>query len=149
MNYTIYKLPNKKKWLLNDAFLETFKEELDKVFELNEKEKKPTYWNTYAWLDSTSGFYKALKITSEKHNVTKAIYEYACRLPYFCSDIFDSELTVLMYKKGIIEEGVIEKGEWPTDEKLSKWHENGEIEWIEDVKQCKGYRVIKKDWRFV
>lgn len=71
-----YKLPNRKKWLLTDAFLQDFKEELDKINNIK-PEDKVTYWKTYAWLEHTVGFYGALKVASEKHNVTKAIYEYA------------------------------------------------------------------------
>ncbi|MGN5650964.1 hypothetical protein [Bacillus sp. Brlt_9] len=150
MGFFSYKIPNKKKWLLTDAFLQTFKEELDKVFEVNEKETSPTYWNTYNHLESTSGFYKALKIASEKHNIKKAIYEYAARLPCYDSDVFDGELTILMYERNIISEGNIEEIESDyTDEDLQQLEQSGEIKWTETIRRYKNYSVKKKDWHFV
>ncbi|MCM3387260.1 hypothetical protein M3649_03825 [Ureibacillus chungkukjangi] len=145
-----YKLPNSKKWLINEEFLKTFKEELDRIFKIYEKEENPTYWNTYAWLESTGGFYEALKIASEKHNVKKAIYEYACKLPWYKSDIFDSKLTELMYENKIIEEGSVDgREEYPTLEQLKEWEKNGEIKWTEEITHYKGYYVTKKDWEFI
>ncbi|MED2737088.1 hypothetical protein [Bacillus toyonensis] len=150
MNYLTYKIPNKKKWLLTDAFLHTFKEELDKVFEVNEKDFSPTYWNTYNYLESTSGFYKALKIASEKHNVQKAIYEYAVRLPWYDSDMFDGELTILMYERNIITEGSIEDiGPDYTGKELEQMEQSGEIKWTETIRRYKNYCVKTKDWHFV
>lgn len=146
-----YRLPNKKKWLLTDAFLTTFKEELDKIFEFKIEDKNPTYWNHYCWLDGTCGFYEALKITSEKHNVKKAIYEYACRLPWYHSDIFNGELTRMMCKRGIIEEGSVDEinDDYPTKEQLLEWEENGEIEWIEEIIRHSGCYTTRRDWHFV
>jgi hypothetical protein len=150
-----YKIPNRKKWLLTDAFLTTFKEELDRVFEVYEKlktynkEGNPTYWNTYNYLESTYGFYKALKIASEKHNVKKAIYEYANQMPWYHSDVFDGQLTVMMYRKNIIEEGSIDEDPYITTEELIEMEKRGEIEWIEEVSHYKDYYVTRRDWRFV
>ena len=144
-----YRLPNKKKWLLTDEFLTTFKEELDIVFKIK-PEENPTYWNTYMWLDSTSGFYAALKKTSEKYNVKKAIYEYACKLPWYDSDFFDSELTEMMYKRGIIEEGSPDEiNNDYTEEHLKKMEREGKIEWVEETKYYNGYHVTKREWRYL
>lgn len=142
-----YRLPNKKKWLLTDEFLITFKEELDKIFKPDDN---ATYWNHYSWLDSTSGFYDALKITSEKYNVKKAIYEYACKLPWYDSDFFDSELTEMMYKKGIIEEGKPDEinNDYTADQ-LKKMEHEGKIEWVEETKFYNGYHVTKREWRYL
>lgn len=104
MTTKTYRLPNKKKWLLTDEFLLDFKNELDSVFDISE-EFKATYWNMYTWLESRTGFNDALETVSRKHNVYKAIYEYAKGLGYDYGDHFDSELVELMVKKGIIEEG--------------------------------------------
>lgn len=142
-----YKIPNRKKWLLTDEFLTTFRDELDRIFEIKEKKYIATYWNLYTHLGSTTGFYDALKIACEKHNVTKAIYEYACKLPYYDSDWFDDELLVLMYQKGIIEEG--DDSYDNEEDYLKRLEENGEIEWYEERIKYKDYTVIKKDWRFI
>lgn len=146
-NYFSYKLPNRKKWLLTDDFLKTFKEELDRIFKLKEEERH-TYWSTYAHFDSTGGFYEALKNTSEKHNVKKAIYEYACKLPWYKGDLFDSELTIMMYKRGIIEEGSPEECSL-SEEQLAEWEASGEIEWEEETKYYNGYYVTRREWQFV
>lgn len=145
-----YKLPNSKKWLLTEAFLTTFKEELDRIFNVDEKFEKPTYWNTYNWLEGTGGFYSALKITSEKYNVTKAIYDYARNMPWYHSDLFDSYLTVMMYERGIINEGDIDEiyVYEETEEELAKMEKNGEIEWTEDVKRYNDGFVVKREWKY-
>ena len=144
-----YRLPNKKKWLLTKEFLTTFKEELDKVFGIK-GEENPTYWNTYAGLDGTSGFYTALEVASEKHNVKKAIYEYASKMPWYLADQFDSELTIMMYQKGVIEEGSVEETDTSfSEEELYKKEKNGEIRWIEEVEYFNGYYVTRREWEFV
>ncbi|WP_042348776.1 hypothetical protein [Bacillus massiliigorillae] len=95
-------------------------------------------------------FYEALKIGSEKHNVKKAIYEYAHKMPWYLADYFDSELTILMYKKGIIEEGSFDETEPDyTEEDLAKWEKNGEIRWVEEVKHFNGYFVTRRVWEVV
>lgn len=141
-----YKIPNKKKWLLTDEFLTTFRDELDRIFKIKEKNYIATYWNLYTHLGSTCGFYDALKIACAKHNITKAIYEYACKLPYYYSDWFDDEILVLMYQKGIIDEG--DDSYDNEEDYLKRLEENGEIEWYEERIKYKDYTVIKKNWRF-
>ncbi|MFA1509983.1 hypothetical protein ACDN41_12205 [Priestia aryabhattai] len=148
-NYYDYRLPNKKKWLLTDDFLKTFKDELDAMFNTDAYDDKSTYWNTYSNFEGTCGFYDALKTASEKHNIKKAIYDYACKLPWYKSDIFDSRLIVMMCERGIIEKGNIDEVNYPTEEELNKWEKNGEIEWIDEVIQYNGYTITKRDYRFI
>jgi hypothetical protein len=105
IDYFNYKIPNRKKWLLTNEFLTTFRDELDIIFKTNKNGYTPTYWNLYAHITGTGGFYNALKMASEKHNVVNAIYRYACKLPWCHSGTFDDEILVLMYERGIIEEG--------------------------------------------
>lgn len=143
-----YKIPNRKKWLLTDSFLQTFKNELDTIFKIN-LEDNPNYWNTYNYFEGTGGFYKALEITSKKFNVTKAIYEYASKMPWYHSDLFDAELTVMMYKRNIIEEGNVEEIDKKLEDSLAILEAKGQIEWFETVVKHKGYSVITKDYRFV
>lgn len=152
MNFFDYKIPKRKKWLLTDKFLTTFKKELDNTFKVYEGEKNPTYWNTYNWLEGSSGFYEALKNASEKHNVKKAIYEYARKMHYYDSDSFDAELTTLMYEKGVIEEGNLEfinENYGVSEETLIEMEQNGEIEWVEEITHFNGYYITRKDWQYV
>lgn len=111
MDWLHYKIPNRKKWLLTDDFLRTFKQELDTIFNIIE-EDKATYWNRYNYLESTGGFYEALKTATKKHNIKKAIYDYACKLPWYDSDVFDDDILILMHQKGIIEEGDLYEGKY-------------------------------------
>lgn len=145
IDYPYYKIPNRKKWLLTNEFLTTFRYELNRIFKADENNYTPTYWNLYTHLTGTGGFYDALKIACEKHNIIKAIYKYACRLPWYNSDTFDDKLLVLMYEKGIIEEG---DDIWIGYD-LKDMEVKGEIEWYEEYEKYNDYTVIRRDWRFV
>lgn len=140
-----YKLPKRKKNLMTKEFLQTFKQELDNVFN-KENDYQPlenrNYWNTYQYMESTCGFYDALKSACMKHNLTKAIYEYACKMPYYDSDLFDSELTLLMVERGIIEEGNID--ETCIDDIY--YENNNDFELVITETKLKDCTVIHKDW---
>ena len=104
-------LSNRKKKLLTKEFLQTFKDELIKVFSEHDKKdnrnidyENETYMGFYGQIESTTGFYEALKLACEKHNLTKAIYNYAKELPWYDSDRFDDDLVLQMVEKGIIKE---------------------------------------------
>ena len=147
MNWSNYKMPNRKKWLLTDEFLKTFKSEMDVIFKLDDG---ATMWNSYLHLTSTGGFYEALKTACEKHNITKAIYEYACKLPWYHSDIFDDELVEIMVERGIIPEGSLDciyDDEYADD--LHQLELEGKIRWVESIIKYDSYSVHKKDWEFV
>mgnify|MGYP000857330677 CR=1 FL=1 len=147
IDYLYYKIPNRKKWLLTDEFLITFRDELNRIFKTYEDNYVPTYWNLYANLTGTGGFYDALKIAARKHNVTNAIYKYACKLPWYNLDVFDDELLLLMCQRGIIEEGY---DAWVDEEcDLKELELKGEIEWYEEKEKHKDYTVVRKNWRFV
>ena len=106
-------LPNRKRKLLTKEFLQTFKEEIIKIdSESNIKHNRPsvdyekeTYLDFYGNIESTGLFYGALEIACQKHNLTKAIYEYAKNLPWYNSDWFDDDLILEMVTKGVIEKG--------------------------------------------
>ncbi|MDF2879603.1 MAG: hypothetical protein K0R54_160 [Clostridiaceae bacterium] len=138
-----YKLPKRKKNLLTKEFLQTFKQELDAVFnKKNDYEEldKRNYWNTYQYMEGTCGFYKALKIACAKHNLTKAIYDYACKMPYYDSDLFDDDIVLLMVEFGVIEEGTIEEI-WDIDYENDK-----DFELIITEQKLKDCTIIHKDW---
>ena len=97
------KFPQEIQCRITDDFLITFKDELDKIFS-DKKPSKPTYWNFYQWFDSTGGFYSALKSTCELYNFME-LYNYLQDLEWHDSDILDSSLTEMLYKRGIIKEG--------------------------------------------
>lgn len=104
-------LPNRKRKLLTNEFLTDFKKELIRVGrEYDEKHLKETvidyesesYMTFYGQIEGTSLFYEALENACKKHNLTKAIYEYAVKMPWFDSDCFEDDLVLEMVKKDII-----------------------------------------------
>lgn len=144
-----YRIPRRKKWLLTDKFLTTFKNELDRIFKVHELDESPNYWNFYNHLEGTGGFYEALRIASEKYNVKRAIYEYARNMPWYDSDTFDLELVVILCKRGVIDEGDLEKINKEYDEYINGMEKAGEIRWVNKITYHKGYYVTKRDWEHV
>lgn len=139
-----YKLPKRKKNLMTKEFLQTFKQELDNVFNKEDDYQpleKRNYWNTYQYMEGTGGFYKALKTACAKHNLTKAIYEYVCKMPWYDSDTFDSELTLLMVERGIIEEGSVEEIYDDYD-----YENDSDFELVTTKTKLKDCTVIHTDW---
>ena len=137
-------LPNRKRKLLTKEFLQTFKEEIIKIdSESNLKYNRPsvdyeneTYYSFYGQIGGTGLFYKSLKVACQKHNLTKAIYTYAKKLPWYDSDWFDDDLVLEMVNKGVIEK----------DNDSLKWDDyNNEDETAKYklVKHFKGYDVVK------
>lgn len=105
-----FKLPNRKKKLLTKEFLSDFRDEIIRRSEESDKKKgididysKESYISFYSQIESTYLFYNALEEVCKKHNLTKAIYEYAKNMPWFDSDCFDDDLVLEMVDKGIIE----------------------------------------------
>jgi hypothetical protein len=131
----IYKLPNRKSYLMTDSFLKDLKIELDKIFKI----ENGTYWTHYDQLGGCSGFDKALKIVCQKYNLSKAIYEYSRHMPWYDYDLFHSEIVELMLRKGIILEGKIEDME-------HDYVNDADYELEMNIKKFKGYNVIIKDW---
>ena len=137
-------LPNRKRKLLTKEFLQTFKEEIIRIdSEYNKKNnrssidyKNETYYSFYGRITGTYLFYEALENACKKHNLTKAIYEYASKLPWYDSDCFDDDLVLEMVNKGVIEE----------DNNCSKWDDYNEKEHEKAkyklVKSFKGYNVV-------
>lgn len=97
------KFPDEIQQRITDEFLITLKDELENVF-VEGKPDNPTYWNYYQWHDTTCGFYTALKIACELHNFME-LYDYLKNLEWYDSDILDSSLTEMLYKRGLIKEG--------------------------------------------
>lgn len=139
-----YKIPKRKKNLMTNEFLQTFKNELDNICNKIsgfDTLKTRNYWNTYQYLESSCGFYEALNLACKKHNLTKAIYKYASKMPYYDSDIFDSEMTLLMVERGIIDEGNIDE----FDEE--SYYENNKDYKLEITKtKLKDCTIIHKNW---
>lgn len=142
-------LPNRKKKLLTKEFLMDFKNEiirLDKisnqnrglgVFEPFDYEKE-TYLTFYSQIESTVLFYNALENTCKKHNLIKAIYEYAKNMEWYDSDYFDDDLVLEMVYKDVIEYG---SNNYEEDDFIyDSYSSNCKL-----IKKCKGYNVIKYD----
>lgn len=136
-------LPNRKRKLLTKEFLEDFRDEIIRIdTEFNKKHDRPqldynneTYIGFYGQIESTGLFYEALKKACEKHNLVKAIYEYANKLPWYDSDSFDSDLTLEMVKKGVIE--------YESPEDYSYNPEEYEKAKYKLVRNYKGYNVVR------
>lgn len=142
------KLPNRKKAILTNEFLTTFKDELINVFSKNGDDRdlsKETYWSFYAYIEECCGFDEALKIACKKHNLTKAIYEYGRRMQWYEYDVFTSDLTRLMIEKGLIEEGEIDDIDC---EKIYK-NDIGMTKNFKILREFKGYNVVEYDWCFI
>lgn len=153
-----YKLPKRKLKLITKEFLQTFKTELDYIFGgesslVHIPSDKRTYWNYYQNLDSTGGFYRALKITCQKYNLGKAIYEYFQSKPWYISDCLDSELTELMYKLGVIDEGNVDELDDMNNPQYVQWLEDSNnknlIQWYKTVNKKNGYNVLEYDYCFL
>lgn len=103
------KMPNRKKSLITKEFCEDFRENLIKHAEENDKNRgckvdysNECYMGFYSYIEGTYLFYDALKETCIKHNVIKAIYDYAKNMPWYDSDCFDDDLVLRMVDFGII-----------------------------------------------
>lgn len=96
-----YQIPNNFKEMLTKDFLMTFKQELDKVFNI---ETTGTLWSTYLKLEGTTGWHEAFTQTCEKHKSDK-LYNYYNILDWVESDQFDDQIGDLMCKYNVIEEG--------------------------------------------
>lgn len=137
----MHKIPNRKKNLLtkeflqdfNTSLLEIFKEELENITLIN-------YWSFYQAIESTCGFRRALKLTCEKHNITKAIFNY-----YQC-DSFDSFLTILMYQQSVILEGNSE--DYFSQDDQNEWFKDDDIQWYKFTIPKKGYNLVGYDYYF-
>lgn len=141
-----YKVPNRKKWLLNEEFLFTLKHEIAK--ETNDDLEGKNYWNYFAHIDDKVVFYNALKQASIKHNVVKAIYEYTVNIDWYKSDQFISFIFERMIDSKVIEEG--DAGEYLSmyNDSMEQLGKNGEIEVTEEIKHHNGYSVKVKNWKF-
>jgi len=139
----MYKIPNRKKNLLTNKFLqdfninllEVFKEELEGINIIN-------YWSFYQAIESTCGFRRAYKLTCEKHNVTKALFNH-----YQCDD-FDSFLTILMYQRNVILEGNSDDY-FSQDDQFEMWNnlsDDGDIQWYKFTIHKKGYNLVGYDY---
>lgn len=140
-----FELPKRKKALLTKSFLEDFKNELIKLdkeynkkrgFDFIKDYEKESYMSFYGEVEGTCLFYNALENVCKKHNLTKAIYEYARNMPWYDSDCFDDDLVKEMVTKGVIaydsDEEYIYEDDVEEDELKYKL-----------VKRFKGYNVVE------
>lgn len=142
-------LPNRKKKLLTKEFLTDFRDEIIRLDregrkKYNEEERdysKEDYMTFYGRIESTMLFYKALKNACKKHNLTKAIYEYADNMAWYDSDYFDGDLMMEMVHKGVIK---YDTGYW--DELLKnecKIYKEVFPNKYKLIEKYKGYNVVK------
>lgn len=137
-------LPNRKRKLLTVEFLEDFKNEILIIDRESKKDEglsneanydEKTYLNFYGHIDGSYLFYKALEVACKKHNITKAIYEYAVDMPWYDSDCFEDHILLEMVHKGVI------KYDNDTDE--SDDYEDELPLKYKIVTEYKGYNVVE------
>lgn len=141
---TYKKLPNRKKAILTNDFLITFRDELIDVFTKNGDNRdltKETYWSFYSYIEESYGVDKALEIACKKHNLTKAIYEYGRNMVWYEYDEFAKDLIKLMVDRGIIEEGEYDEFN------LNELNDDDGIKY-KLVEYQKGYNVVRFNWCF-
>ncbi len=82
-------------------------------------------------------FYESLESACKKHNLVKAIYTYATKMPWYDSDCFDDDLVLEMVKRGVIEKD-------KPEDYFSDYHETDYMKAkYKLVQYNKGYNVIK------
>ena len=143
-------LPNRKKKLLTKEFLTDFRNEIIERHKETDKNKgnteyidysKETYWSLYEQIEGTFLFYDALESVCKKHNITKAIYEYAKNMPWFDSDCFDHDLVLEMVAKGVIQ--------YDNEQLTEPDYYNDLKAKCKLVKKFKGYNVVKYESCFL
>lgn len=141
------KLSNRKKSLLTKEFCEDFKASIinHALKNNNRTDYEPDFSNEcymgfYSSIEGTYLFYDALKEVCIKHNLVKAIYEYAQNMPWYDSDCFDDDLMLRMVELGIIPYST---KEWESleDDIPSDWIACKIIYHYKD----KGYNVIQNE----
>lgn len=137
-------LPNRKRKLLTVEFLEDFKNEIILIYRESKKNEilnsginynEKTYLGFYGYIQGSYLFYKALEIACKKHNITKAIYEYAVNMPWYDSDCFEDHMLLEMVHKGVI------KYDSDSDE-LEDYNDELPLKY-KIVTEYKGYNVVK------
>ena len=136
----IYKLPNRKKKLITDDFLITFKKEIDKKINADYNVEN-TYWGMYFHIENSKEVHEAFKVSCIKHNILHALYNYSESLKCDDLEIFNDIIFSIMIDRNIIIEGNIYDG-------IPDYKDNDmEIfELIEKVKKYKGYNVKIIEW---
>ena len=137
--YKYHGISKRKRALLTDEFLKTFKSEIESIFDSSHFSYETKLATLYTSIGNTYGFNVALQKACIKHNIVKAIYEYGESLEWYDSDNFYSDLAELMLNRG-----VISKGDHTTNE-IPKGLENN-VKRYKLVKRYKDYSVIKYDW---
>lgn len=140
------KLPNRKKTLLTKEFCEDFRDILiskaidrDKARGIEIDYSKECYEGFYSAVTGTYLFYEALKDVCVKHNVVKAIYEHAKRMPWYDSDCFEADIMRRMVDLGVIP--------YTTEEYEVEFRDEDYIECqIVYHYKNKGYSVIKQEY---
>ncbi|MFY8262962.1 hypothetical protein ACOT7R_08700 [Clostridium perfringens] len=145
-------LPNRKKKLLTKEFLTDFRDELirldrednAKCGNIREMDYEREDYTTFCGqIEGSRLFYKALKNACKKHNLTKAIYEYAKKMEWYDSDYFDDDLVLEMVHKGVIEYDAGYLKELMESEDYDE--EDDDTYKYKLIEKYKGYNVVEYD----
>jgi hypothetical protein len=103
-----YKIPQKIKDLITTDFLLDLKNNLIEIFNPSQYgDSEVTYANFLVYIQGTYGWSKAFEKSCERFNL-KNIAEYRKTLEWYDLDLFDDEVCLLMIKKRVINEGILE-----------------------------------------
>lgn len=112
-----YQMPEEIKNQFRKEFMSDFHKKVIQTFKQNDirqgrvpsEYEKFTYYDWWLYMEGTGGWYKSLKDTCDKHNLQNVIAYYD-QLPWYDSDLFDSELGDLLVEYGLVEEGEPDSG---------------------------------------
>ena len=107
-----YNIPLNIKKKLTKEFLIDFKDKAITTFKQNDIRlgrepgayEQDTYISWWMYMESTSGYVDSFLETCNKYKLYEII-EYYNELPWYDSDLFDSELGRMLVESGLIEEG--------------------------------------------
>jgi len=134
-----YRLSNRRKKLLTKEFMIDFLNNMRTIFKFDDIEIG--IWH----FCGTSGFYTALEMTCKKHNVTKAIFDFMRRKPWYEADYFDEFILDMLVERGIVSKENYDRDICDmTDE---EYIQDG---WYKDYTtiQYKGYSTTSYEWDF-
>lgn len=108
-----YKMPVEIRNKFSKEAMIDFREKVIETFKQNDRNQgrepssyeKETYSSWWIYMEGTGGFYESFKFVCEQHNLLDVL-NYYHHLPWYDSDLFDSELGDLLISYELVELGV-------------------------------------------
>lgn len=130
------KLSKRRRRLLTTQFMVDFADNLETVLKYDIR--------SCGLLNNcgTSGFYTALRLTCEKHNVVKAIYNFLHRQPWYVSDVLEEEIMFTMVERGVLLEDEV----FGVDNSTLMNDDNTGLYKMTTITKYNGYSVVETEW---